>query len=174
MKMFWFFLSLFCILSCFATGAETSLVRQRLGNTKFYISIPSDFEINRKEGLDFTVYYFNLTDTISKGGFSFGLYFGSHPSSYKKACEECDVKTIEAKLLNKPCEWTIYSCDDSYYIETVIKKNDSDYVELDEDVHGEGTILLISENLIHAFGYANKTNDIDLILKIFSTFEEGD
>ena len=171
MKFIIYLLILLCDLGCFFAGAETSLVRQRLGDTNFCISIPSDFEVGRREGMDFTVYYFNSTDTVSKSKFSFGIYFGNHPSIYKKAGEECDVKTIEAKLLNKPCEWIVYSCDDSYFIETVIDKNDSDYVELDEDTHGEGAILLISENKIHLFGESNKIEDIDLILEIFSTFE---
>ena len=172
MKKMWCFLISLYNLSCFIVSAETSLIRQQLGNTNLYISIPSDFDVRKTEGMDFTVYYFNSADTISKENFSFGLYFGDHPSSYKRVCEKPNTDTIEGKLINKPCKWVIYSCDDSYFIETVIQKNDSDFVELDEDVHGKGTVLLISNNKIHAFGNSDKKEDLDLILDFFSTLEE--
>ena len=83
--------------------------------------------------MDFTVYYFNSNDTVAGDKFSFGLYFGNHPSDHKKICEECDVEVFEGELINKPCKWTIYCDEDSYFIEIVVQKNDSNIVYLGKD-----------------------------------------
>ena len=155
------------ISNYFTVNQDVALIRQQLGNN-YCMSVPSDFEISKTEGMDFTVYHFNSNDTLEAEKISFGLYLGDYPSSYKSVCEECDIDFFEGELINKPCSWTIYRDDDRYFIETVIQKNESGTVNLGI-VDGKESYLLVSQNKIHAFGKANKKEDLDLILKIFST-----
>jgi len=153
----------------FAVNQEVVLIKQQLGNTGYYISIPSDFEISKTGGMDFTVYYFNSIDTLEAEQFSFGLYMGDYPSDYKRVCKECDTEVFEGELINKPCKWIIYRDEDSCFIETIIQKNDSNIVNLGVNMDGKESYILISENKIRAFGKSYKKEDLDLILKIFST-----
>lgn len=141
--------------------AETKLIRQKLTDTNFYISIPPDFNVSRVEGADFVVYYFTPEDTTHIDTFSFGLYIGNFPSGFKQPDEYCNKEILEGNLLTKVCKWDIYSCNDDYFIETVVENTDKEL------------LILRSDEKIRAFGSSSKREDLDFIMKIFSTLNKN-
>ena len=164
-----FIICLIFILSesgCNIVHAETKLIRQRLTDTDFYISIPPDFNMNRVEGSDFVIYYFNPVDTVSTDTFSFGLYFGNYPSNFKQIVQNCNKEAFDAFFLTKVCKWDIYNCNDNYLIQTIIENEN---INVDKEF-----IIMRSDEKIHAFGNSKKKEDINFILEIFSTFAKED
>lgn len=147
-------------LDCTIVHAETKLINQQLADTDFYISIPSDFNVRRVEGSDFVVYYFNPATHIDT--FSFGLYIGNFPSGFKQPDEYCIKEMLEGNLQTKICKWDIYSCNDEYFIETIVENGD---INADKEL-----VILRSDEKIHAFGNSKKRDGINFILEIFSTF----
>jgi hypothetical protein len=133
-----------------------SLRVKQVGSLKYWISIPTGFEITEREGPDFSVYYFVQSDTTKKSKFSGGMYFGNYASKFPPNNDSCKVETINSKILDQNSDWTLYECQGVYSVQTIVASNS-----------GEGW-----NNEIHAFGHGGSKNDLFKILKIYSTLHK--
>lgn len=132
------------------------LVESRLGGTQYYISLPKDYKLEESQGTDFTVYYFQPSDTTVKKFFAGGIYFGAYPSEFKPVDNTCTTEKLSGKLLDIETEWTLHSCNDSYQIQSVVEKApDLGYIEK-----------------VHAFGHGYSRKEINKLLSVFSTLKE--
>ncbi len=132
------------------------LVERQIGESNYYISIPTDYTIEEIDGPDFSVYYFYPTDTTIVANFSGGFYFGNHPSQFPPDSDSCKTDNSKSKILDENADWTIYNCNDKYAIQTIIDNKSS-----------EGW-----NERIHAFGRANSTKDLNKLLTIFTTMKK--
>lgn len=132
-----------------------SLKEKQIGNSKFYISIPTDYSIKENRGPDFSVFYIAPTDTTIKDDFNCGLYFGNNPSLFPPDNNKCKEETVKSEILNQYIEWTVYVCGQNYSIQTIV-----------ENKKNEGW-----NEQIHAFGHGKSVTDIDKVLKIYSTLK---
>lgn len=132
------------------------LVEKQIGESNYYISVPTDYTIKTTDGPDFSVYYFYLRDTTMKANFSGGFYFGNHPSQFPPDSDSCKTENSKSKILNENADWTIYNCKDKYSVQTII-----------DSKSGEAW----SES-IHAFGNANSKTDLNKLLSIFKTMKK--
>jgi len=128
------------------------LITTQIGQSAFFISIPSDYKITERRSVDFSVYYFSPIDTTNTSSFSGGLYLGGFPSLSGPENNFYKDTILKRKLFNKYEEWTQYSCNETYSIQTIA--NIGNYSK------------------IHAFGNAKSKPDIDKILIIFSTLSK--
>jgi len=132
------------------------LVEKQIGESNYYISIPTDYTIKATDGPDFSVYYFYPTDSTMIANFSGGFYFGNHPSQFPSDNDSCKTDNLKSIILDENADWTIYNCNDNYSIQTII-----------DSKSGEGW-----NELIHAFGSANSTTDRNKLLSIFTTMKK--
>ena len=130
-----------------------SLKEKQIGNSNFYISIPTDYSIKENRGPDFSTFYIIPTDTTIKGDFSCGLYFGNFPSLFPPDNNNCKTETVKSEILNKNKEWTVYVYGNDYSIQTIV-----------ENKKNEGW-----NEKVHAFGHGKSVTEVDKILKIYST-----
>ena len=131
------------------------LIQTQLGNTEQYISIPKDYIIEESNGADFDVYYFYHKDSTELIAFRGGVYIGGHPSEFTADEEICKSETLRSKILNNNAMWTIYKCGTNYSLQTIT-----------EHIYDDGW-----EMKIHAFGNCSNRNDVNNLLKVFSTLE---
>ncbi|AEE54241.1 hypothetical protein [Haliscomenobacter hydrossis] len=131
----------------------SSLVEQQIGESNFYIALPTGYFMKETKGLDFSVYYIAATDTTASGNFTAGLYFGDYPSEFQPDSDDCTSETRKGKILNVSKDWTLYNCNGQYTIQTIV----------DNESGAEGN------KRIHAFGRVSKQTELDRILEIFAT-----
>ncbi|MBK9490841.1 MAG: hypothetical protein IPO07_20190 [Haliscomenobacter sp.] len=67
----------------------SSLQEQQIGQSNFYITLPTGYFMRETKGLDFSVYYFAATDTTASGSFTAGLYFGDYPAEFQPDSDAC-------------------------------------------------------------------------------------
>ncbi|MNK85034.1 hypothetical protein D3C87_1049020 [compost metagenome] len=135
-----------------------SLKERQIGVSKYFISLPTDFAMYETNGEDFSVYSFYPTDTTHHTGFSGGLYFGNHPSQFPAKSKSCKIEKLKSEIFDQNVNWTIYSCDESYSIQSIM-----------DSKSGEGW-----NELIHMFGNAKSTKQLDKLLFIFTTIKKKD
>jgi hypothetical protein len=131
------------------------LVETRMGESEFYISIPEDYWISKREGPDFVIYYLNSKDTTATPDFTAGLYFGDHPSEFEWEEDSCKMENLEREILGKDEDWALYNCKGRYSIQTIISSGS-----------GAGW-----DSYVHAFGGANSTAALEKLFTIFSTMK---
>ncbi|MGD1843258.1 MAG: hypothetical protein ACFB0B_20550 [Thermonemataceae bacterium] len=124
-------------------------------DSDYYISLPSDYTITESVGPDFVVYYFASEDTTDTERFSGGFYEGYHPMRYTPE-KDCQITLQEAQFLGEEIEWTITKCKDTYTIQTYVGEQE------------EGEMNLI----IDAFGMAKSTEELNRLLKAYTTLRE--
>ena len=129
------------------------LVEQRIGESNFYIALPTGYFLKETKGLDFSVYYIAETDTTASGSFTAGLYFGDFPSEFQPDNDGCTTETLKGEILNASKDWTVYNCKGEYTIQTIV----------DNESGAEGS------KRIHAFGRVSNQTALDKILGIFAT-----
>lgn len=135
---------------------KDSLIARRIDSSDFYISLPANYTITPRDGIDFVVYYFFPADTTIKAEFSGGLYFGNFPSKFEKDNDSCKTSTIKSRILDSTTDWTIYNCDNGYALQTIIdSKSGEDW-----------------DQKIHAFGNAISEIRMHNLLDIFSTLKQ--
>ena len=135
---------------------ENSLTELQIGKSNYYISLPLNYIIEEKEGIDFSVYYFVPKDTTLKASFKGGMYFGNFPSEFAPENDSCKTSQIKNKLLEEYREWTVYNCNGKYEIQTITdSKSGEDWNEK-----------------IHAFGSANSESDMKKLLIIYTTLKQ--
>jgi hypothetical protein len=148
--------------SCKSTGQKkdsndpfiTSLVEKKIGSSDFHISLPADYSVRQKGGPDFTVYYFSTADSTVKPAFSGGMYLGNFSTEFPPVNDSCKTTSIKSALMGKERDWKLFSCDSSFFVQTMIDNKKDE-----------------SASRIHAFGRGNTKEDIQKMLKIFSTFK---
>ncbi|WP_293901792.1 hypothetical protein [Sphingobacterium sp. UBA5670] len=133
-----------------------SLEERQLGESKYSIYLPTDYAIGETNGEDFSVYYFNPADTTNHTGFSGGLYFGNHPSQFPAKSKSCKTEHLKNEIFDQDVSWTIYNCNGDYSIQSIIYSKS-----------GEGW-----NEMIHMFGNAKSTKDLDKLLFIFKTMKK--
>jgi hypothetical protein len=132
-----------------------SLRETQIGTTRFYISLPIDYSIKENEGPDFSVFYFESTDTTIRSTFSGGMYFGNFPSSFGPANDSCKTEIMKGGILGGYPKWTAYDCDEEYSIQTIV-----------DSKSGEGW-----NSKIHAFGHCTTKDGLNKLLDIYSTLK---
>lgn len=130
------------------------LIETQLGETKYYVSIPEDYTLEGNDVSDFAVYYFYPADTLIAKTYSGGFYFGNHPSLMEQN-DSCSTRISKMKMLNQQAEWTIYTCPDEYFMQTLIDS------ESGEDWN----------QTIHAFGEARSKEELKKLERIFSSLK---
>ena len=133
---------------------KTELIEKQIGNSDFYISIPTNFVIKESRGPDFSVYYFNLSDTMIKPTYVCGIYFGNWPSKFK--WDSCTVETSKGKILDNNVDWTIYNCKEGYSVQTITDNKNNDHWN----------------QKIHAFGNGATRKEMEKVMCIFSTMRK--
>jgi hypothetical protein len=161
MKNYFILLFTICLFTIFACERKQSkktidtfkstLIEKQLPNTKFFISIPADYFIREQEGPDFSLYYFLPTDTLKPSKYSGGLYLGYAPSEFQP--DSCKAYIQKSVILKSNREWTINNCKEGYTIQTIVSDNKDSGLK------------------IHAFGNSKNKEDINKVLKIFSTLK---
>ncbi|WP_286840838.1 MULTISPECIES: hypothetical protein [Sphingobacterium] len=133
-----------------------SLEERQLGGSKYSISLPTDYAMNETNGEDFSVYHFYPADTTDHTGFSGGLYFGNHPSQFPAKSRSCKTEHLKIEIFGQDVSWTIYNCNEDYSIQSIMYSKS-----------GEGW-----NELVHMFGKAKSTKDLDKLLFIFKTMKK--
>lgn len=129
------------------------LQEQQIGQSNFYITLPSGYVMRETKGLDFSVYYFSATDTTASDSFTAGLYFGDYPAEFQPDSDGCTTETMKGKILDVSKDWTLYNCNGQYTIQTIV----------DNESGAEGS------KRIHAFGRVSNQTTLDKILGMFAT-----
>ncbi len=132
-----------------------SLVETPLGYGDYKISIPEDYIIEKTDGPDFWVYYIYPEDTTDLSSFRGGLYLGGHPSEFSAQNEDCSTEKILGKILEQNKNWTIYNCDGTISIQTIV----------------DGGLDQGFQLRIHAFGNCASKEDMNNLFKVFSTLK---
>ena len=118
-----------------------------------YISLPESYAIRHKGGTDFTVYYFGPADSTLQVEYSGGIYLGNFPQEFTAANDSCKTSSIKGKILDNAPEWKIFTCDSSFFLQTII------------DNKGDK-----SADKLHAFGKGIVGNE-EKVLKMFATLK---
>ena len=135
---------------------KDSLSEKQIDKTNYYISLPKEYIIEEKDGVDFSVYYFSPKDTSVKATFRGGMYFGNFPGEFEPESDSCKISYIRSKILEENLKWTIYNCNNTYKVQTIT-----------DSKSGESW-----NEKIHAFGNANSEADMKKLLFIFSTLNQ--
>jgi len=131
-----------------------SLVKQKLGETGYNISLPKNYMLKLLPGKDYAVYRFqpqDTTDTISLRG---GVFFGNFPGMDNPDSANCKTDSIKSPLLDTVHTWLRFSNKTSYEIQVIIPIMYPD---------GEPTKM-------YAFGRSPKA-DLPKLQAVFSTVE---
>ena len=146
------------VSNCFNCEAQlrsdTSLkvnrfVKKKLGFEGYHLSIPRDYKITKKKGVDFYVYWISPKDTLRKDiGYS-GIYFGNWPNVFEPKSVECKKDSLESQFLGQLRVWNITKCSDQLTIQTIAQIGDS--------------------YKIHAFANVKEIRDLKLYLEIFKS-----
>jgi hypothetical protein len=132
----------------------SGLQKQPISNSGFEISLPTDYKIRQKQGADFTVYYFAPADSTLKAAFTGGMYLGNFPSEFGAESEGCKTSTIKGMLLGKEREWKLFSCDSSFFAQTIVDNKDE------------------SAAKVHVFGRGTSADNLNRMIRIFSTLRK--
>lgn len=135
---------------------KITLTEKPIGESGYFISVPSDYSISTSNGPDFSVYYFSPTDTTVKDKLSGGLYFGNFPHEFEADNDSCKTETLKGKILDNIQEWTVYNCQGDFSIQTIA-----------DNKKGEGW-----NQRIHAFGHAKSNDELQTIVDIYSTLRK--
>lgn len=129
---------------------------QQLGNTDFYLALPSGFALKATDGPDFLVYYFAPADTTVRADFSGGLYLGSQPQPQDSPADTlagCRVRRAAVTLLGHPATFSIRRCATGYVLNSVFDSHS-----------GRGW-----DAQVNAFGEAKSAAGLRQLLAIFAT-----
>jgi len=135
---------------------KKSLIKNKLGKSDFYASLPKNYKFDELQGEDFNVFYFTNIDTTIIS-FSEGFYFGNHPSEIKISKDSCKTGIMQGEVFNKKRKWRIYNCNNTRLIETIINnKYSSEW-----------------DKRIHIFGESKNKKDLNKLIDIYSTLNKG-
>lgn len=127
-----------------------SLKENKIGNSGLTVSLPANYTVREKGGEDFRVYYLMPADTTILPAYAGGIYIGAAPSEFTPSGTNCKTDSLRSKLLDGDPQWKKFSCDSSYFIQTIITHKDS---------------------RMHAFGKGKTESDLKKVLDIFSTLK---
>ena len=133
-----------------------SLVEKPLSDIGYVLSVPAGYSITETRGEDFSVFYFDRSDSTIASAFSGGVYFGNHPGSFPPANDSCKVESLSSVILGTNATWTKHKCSEEYSIQTIVA-SDSD----------EGW-----NAKVHAFGHAKSETGIAKVLAIYRTLRK--
>jgi len=129
------------------------LVKKRIGNTSFYISLPANYIIKGSQIVDFDVYYFYPSDSTDKVHFSGGMYFGNSPHNFDPQNSKCHVGKLKSNILKSDAPWVIYNCAGEYTIQTIVESGSK-----------QGW-----NSLVHAFGKGPSKLERDKLFEVYAT-----
>lgn len=136
---------------------KTPLTEKQIGESNYFISIPTGYSITASDGPDFSVYYFSPTDTTLRNKLNGGLYFGNFPHEFRPANDSCKREYRKGKILGEIRDWTVYNCDGNYSIQAITdSKSGQDW-----------------NQKIHVFGHGKSYRDLDVILEIYETLRKN-
>jgi len=153
-----YFLSKPALRSDTDTTFMSTLREQQVPNTQYVIRLPKDYRLEEKEGPDFSVYFFSLTDTTAKADFHGGFYLGNYPSLFDHENDSCAHEAIQAEVLDIPSEWTLYDCQHGFSFQTIVATNSPERWD----------------SYIHAFGHGVDDDALTKMVTIFSTLKRKD
>ena len=131
----------------------TSTLKENKVEGELYISLPETYSVRHKGGADFMVYYLGPADSTVVPSFSGGIYLGNFPSEFPATNDSCKTSSIKGKILDNAPEWKIFTCDSSFFLQTII------------DNKGDK-----SADKLHAFGKGIVGNE-EKVLKMFATLK---
>ncbi|MBO2008801.1 hypothetical protein [Hymenobacter negativus] len=132
------------------------LVEQALGNSGFFVSLPSTYRLRSTDAADFLVYYFAPADTTVRTQFTGGLYLGGHPQGMDSTAAGCQMRRVATTLLGRPATWQVQRCATGYTLNAVFDSHS-----------GQGW-----SPLINAFGEAKSAAELRQLLAIFATLRQ--
>ncbi|WP_108807448.1 hypothetical protein [Aquimarina spinulae] len=135
---------------------KKNLIETKIGGSNLYISLPTNYKIEENLGPDFKVYHFKHIDTNSVQNLSGGFYLGYHPSEFAPDNDDCKTEFSESEVFNKQRKWRIYDCNGEFSMQSIIINESNE----------------IWNEKIHAFGNATTKNDLDKLMKIYSTLNK--
>jgi len=111
---------------------------QRLGDTDFYLTLPTGFRVKSTNAADFLVYYFAPADTTVRADFTGGLYFGSQPQGdVTDTTSGCRTRRATMLLLGRPTPVTIHRCATGYTVSSVFASRSGRGWDAQVDAFGE-------------------------------------
>ena len=135
-----------------APGPAPQLIERPLGESGYFVSLPSTYALKSTDAEDFVVYYFAPADTTVRTHFTGGVYFGGHPQGPDSAAG-CQVRRVPTTLLGRPATWTVQRCATGYTLHAVF-----------DSQSGQGW-----NSLINTFGEAKSAAELRQLLAIFAT-----
>jgi hypothetical protein len=134
---------------------ELNLIKKRIEETNYYISLPENWYIDKNLGPDFIVYYFCSKEDDLEEKTHGGLYFGNWPSRFTEDDERSfEYKNyIYSRILNKNIKWKIYYTENHYFSENIIRNNGGDDWE----------------RYLHIWASGNTTDDVQKTIYLYST-----
>ncbi|OOG19342.1 hypothetical protein BWD42_05235 [Sphingobacterium sp. CZ-UAM] len=84
------------------------------------------------------------------------MYFGNHPSQFPAKSKSCKTEHLKNEIFDQDVSWTINNCNGDYSIQSIMYSKS-----------GEGW-----NELVHMFGNAKSTEDLDKLLFIFSSMKK--
>ncbi len=137
-------------------SSKILLTEKPIGQSGYVLSIPADYSIKTSDGPYYTVYYFSPTDTTIINKLRGGLYFGSETHEFEAGNDSCKTETLKGKILDNTQDWTVYNCQEDYFIQTItVNKKGEEW-----------------KQNVHAFAHAKNKNELKTILEIYSTLKK--
>jgi hypothetical protein len=99
---------------------QKSLTELKIGNTNYFISLPSGYKI--RESTEYgckTVYYFQPPDSTRSPLFTGGIYIGDYPRPIPPTDDSCTVLRRDKEILHRTVIWIIYKCDDETVMQAI-------------------------------------------------------
>ena len=101
------------------------------------------------------MFYFYPEETTDLESFYGGLYIGFNPNKFY-INKNGKTKNTTSKLLGEEIEWTIFEYEDEVFIQTITSIKGKDGWKI----------------MIHAFGTAQKNEDLEKFLLVLGTLDE--
>ena len=133
-------------------GFLDSLTERQVGETRYWISIPTYFELTAFEESDFSGFYFADEDTTILGG----MYVGNPSRYFSPNYDSCKSKGIDSEILGTISKWTIHECRGAYSVQAIVDGKEG-------EERGKQ---------LHFIGHGKSEGEIYKILKIYSTLRK--
>lgn len=130
------------------------LIKKRVGDSKFHISLPNNYIVKVSRGPDFDVYYFGPADTTDKTHFHGGFYLGNAGALFTMdEADSCKTSEVEGVLLSEKMNWEFNDCKSKFFIQGIVNIKNAKHFP----------------RQIHAFGSAKSKDEAKNLLTVFST-----
>ena len=131
-------------------SANVTTSRTAIGNSGYFIDLPSTHKIDSQPGIDFKVYYFTPFDTTLNRGEA-GIYFGTHPDEAPPS-REYTKKEFSQVWLGQTVKWNEYTTNAYTQRETFVNMADS--------------------SMIHCWCYSDNNSDLEKLFLMVNTISK--